>query len=172
VLIKYEDHQNEVLALDVFQMDGNVFASGSSDLTFRIWDIRMKKACFRVFADNKCGVSSIKFMPENINTLAVGYEDATVRIWDLRSIFSVGKLNEEEDYAGVTSMSFSKSGRLLFTAYQSNYIRVWDLLTETSVCEFGRFEHSQSIIKSISMSEDGQQLISVGKDGKINKWDF
>lgn len=153
-------------------MDGNVFASGSSDLTFRVWDIRMKKACFRAFGDNKCGVSSIKFMPENINTIAVGYEDATVRIWDLRSVWSVGKLNDAEDYAGVTSMSFSKSGRLLFTAYQTNYVRVWDLLTEKWVCEFGRLEHASSIIKSISMSEDGQTLLSAGKDGKINKWVF
>ena len=72
-------------------MDGNVFATGSSDLSFRVWDIRMKKACFRVFDKSKCGVSSIKFMPENINTLAVGYEDAAIKLWDLRAIGKVGK---------------------------------------------------------------------------------
>jgi WD40 repeat protein len=82
-------------------MDGNVFATGSSDLTFRVWDIRMKKACFRIFANDKqpSGISSIKFMPENINTIAVGYENAKIKIWDLRSVFSVGKFIEEEhDY--------------------------------------------------------------------------
>jgi len=75
-------------------MDGNVFASGSSDLTFKIWDIRQKRSCFRSFEKNKCGISAIRFMPENINTLAVGYEDATIKIWDLRAIGKVGKLND------------------------------------------------------------------------------
>lgn len=75
---KYNEHQNEVLALDVFGMDGNVFVSGSSDLTFRIWDVRMKTSAFRVFEKNPCGISNVRFMPENVNTIAVGYEDASV----------------------------------------------------------------------------------------------
>lgn len=48
-IVKWDEHQDEVVALDVFEMDGNIFASGSADLTFRVWDIRMKRACFRVF---------------------------------------------------------------------------------------------------------------------------
>ena len=82
-------------------MDGNVFASGSSDLTFRVWDIRQKKSCFRIFEKIKCGVSSIKFMPENINTLAVGHEDGSVKIWDLRAIGKIGKFKEENFFETV-----------------------------------------------------------------------
>lgn len=75
-------------------MDGNVFASGSADLTFRLWDIRMKSAVFRLFEKNKCGVSSIRFMPENVNTLAVGYEDASIRVWDLRALWPLAKCTD------------------------------------------------------------------------------
>ena len=73
-------------------MDGNVFASGSSDLSFRIWDIRMKRPAFRIFEKNECGVSSLRFMPENINSIAVGYEDASIEVWDLRALGKVAKL--------------------------------------------------------------------------------
>ena len=51
-LVKYADHQNEVLALDVFNLDGNIIATGSNDATTRLWDIRMKNACFRIFEKN------------------------------------------------------------------------------------------------------------------------
>jgi guanine nucleotide-binding protein G(I)/G(S)/G(T) subunit beta-1 len=117
-------------------MDGNVFASGSSDLSFRIWDIRQKNACFRVFDKNECGgISAIKFMPENVNTLAVGYEEKTIKLWDLRAMAPLGTYVEKESkfFDAVKSFSFSKSGRLLFSAYSSNIIKIWDLLTETAV---------------------------------------
>ena len=68
----YNDHTVGVTTLDVFKMDGNVFASGSNDLTFRVWDIRMRNACFHKSVEGESGVSVVKFMPENINTLAVG----------------------------------------------------------------------------------------------------
>jgi guanine nucleotide-binding protein G(I)/G(S)/G(T) subunit beta-1 len=151
-------------------MDGNVFSSGSSDLTFRVWDIRQKKSCFRIFEKNKCGVSSIKFMPENINTLAVGHEDGSVKIWDLRAIGKIGKFKEENFFETVQSMCFSKSGRLLFAAYNTNKIKIWDMLTEQKVGEMG--EPHKDVIRSISLSEDGQTLISAGKDGVVNKWQY
>lgn len=167
-MLKYQDHTNEVLTLDVFQMDGNVFGSGSSDLTFRIWDVRQKKACFRVFSGNDCGASCIKFMPENINTIAVGYEDSSIKLWDLRALGKVGDL-DAQCYDSVKSLQFSKSGRLLFAAYNTNKIKIWDTLLETSVGEISS-ENSGNVMRSISLSEDGTILLSAGKDGRIQKW--
>jgi hypothetical protein len=63
-LVKYSDHLNEVQSVDVFNRDGNVFASGANDATVRIWDIRMKQSCIRLFDKNKCGISAVKFMPD------------------------------------------------------------------------------------------------------------
>jgi len=66
-------------------------------------------------------------------------------------------------------MCYSKSGRLLFAAYNTNMIKVWDMLTEQKVGEMGHPHHTD-VIRSISLSEDGQTLISAGKDGVVNKW--
>jgi WD40 repeat protein len=166
--MKYKGHDNEVLTLDVFSMDGNVFATGSSDLSFRVWDIRTKKPCFRVFDKNSNGVSQIKFMPENINTLAVGYEDGSIKLWDLRAAGKVGKLFDGT-YAGLKGIQFSLSGRLLFAAYNSNVIKIWDLLKESKVGEM-QSGQTTNVIKSISLSENGSCLLSASKDGRIQKW--
>ena len=168
---KFDDHQDEVVALDIFEMDRNIFASGSADLTFRIWDIRMKWACFRIFDKNKCGVSSIRFMPENVNTLAVGYEDASIKIWDLRALGKISKMTDKAFFESVISMEFSKSGRLLFSAYNNTVVKVWDLLTATKNSEFAGNVHGD-VLKSISLAENGYSLISTGKDGLIAKWDL
>jgi len=82
-------------------MDGNIFVSGSSDLTFRVWDIRMKKAAFRAFEKSKCGVNAVRFMPDNINTIAVGYEDSSIKIWDLRTLSKIAKLSDEKCFESV-----------------------------------------------------------------------
>lgn len=62
-LVKYSDHTFEVSSLDVFNRDGNIFASGSSDAQVRIWDIRMKQSCLRIFDKNSAGIGAVKFMP-------------------------------------------------------------------------------------------------------------
>ena len=63
-IVKYGQHQDNVVSLDTFSLDGNVMASGSNDATIRIWDIRMKSPCIRLFSKNKTGISSVKFMPD------------------------------------------------------------------------------------------------------------
>ena len=51
-LVKYSDHTFEVQSLDVFARDGNILASGANDAAVRIWDIRMKQPCLRIFDKN------------------------------------------------------------------------------------------------------------------------
>jgi WD40 repeat protein len=61
-----------------------------------------------------------------------------------------------------TALSFGKSDN-------TNIVKIWDMLTETKVGELGGQNHTD-VIRSISLSEDGSTLVSVGKDGIINKW--
>ena len=159
----YNDHTVGVTTLDVFKMDGNVFASGSNDLTFRIWDIRMRNSCFFKSVEGESGVSVVKFMPENINTLAVG-NNSEIDIWDLRALGKVCNLiDNNENYVTSTSLAFSKSGRLLFSQYPTD-IKIWDLMKEENVGKFGTTSEDDEI-KSISISENGQVILSAGIDG-------
>jgi WD40 repeat protein len=90
--------------LDVFNGDGNVIATGSNDATVRIWDIRMKQPCVRVFDKNPCGISSVKFMPNNINTLAVGRDDSSINLIDLRTLGKLGKYKEKQSIDSISGL--------------------------------------------------------------------
>jgi WD40 repeat protein len=76
-------------------LDGNILASGSNDATTRVWDIRMKNPCIRIFEKNKCGISAVKFMTDSVNTIAIGCDDSSIKLYDLRAIGKVGKLKED-----------------------------------------------------------------------------
>lgn len=85
----------------MFNLDGNIIATGSNDATTRLWDIRMKNACFRVFEKNQCGISAVKFMTDCVNTLAVGCDDSSIKLYDLRAVGKVGKYKEEQGFESV-----------------------------------------------------------------------
>ena len=101
-LVKYTDHTYEVQCLDVFNRDGNIIASGANDAAVRIWDIRMKQPCLRVFDKNQCGISTIRFMPDNVNTLAVGRDDSSIIMIDLRTLGKIGKYKEKTSIDSVS----------------------------------------------------------------------
>ena len=63
-LVKYSEHANEINCVDVFNRDGNIFASGSNDATVHVWDVRMRQAAIRIFDKNDCGITAVKFMPD------------------------------------------------------------------------------------------------------------
>jgi len=94
-LVKYTEHQNEVLALDVFNLDGNILVSGSTDTIPRVWDIRMKTPCIRIFEKNTSAVNSVKFMTDCVNTIAVGFDSSVIKLYDLRAVGKVGKLKDD-----------------------------------------------------------------------------
>ena len=130
--VKYGEHQLEVLTLDTFNLDGNIIVSGSNDATVRVWDIRMKTPCIRIFEKIKCGVSTVKFMKDCVHTIAVGGHDSSIKLFDLRAISKVGKYKDDSNDS-VESVDFSNSGRLLFASYSNSKIKVWDVLTEQRV---------------------------------------
>jgi len=172
-LVKYSDHTFEVQCLDVFNRDSNVIASGGNDATVRIWDIRMKQPCLRVFDKSQTGISSVRFMPNNVNTLAMGRDDSTINLIDLRTLGKIGTYREKGNIDSISSMQFSKSARLLFScSANSQKIKIWDTLTMEKAGEIKDIgtEPIPDGIKSISLSQTGEYLVSGGKQGTIAIW--
>jgi WD40 repeat protein len=82
-----------VLCLHAFEYDSNIFLSGSSDLTCKIWDIRVKKpvqADYKslsiiIMIGHESAVNTVKFLPlKEASTFVSGSDDATINLWDLR----------------------------------------------------------------------------------------
>lgn len=157
----------------MFNRDGNILASGANDAQVRIWDIRMKQPCLRVFDKNVCGISSVRFMPDNVNTIAIGRDDSSINLIDLRTLGRVGKYKEENNIDSISCMQFSKSGRFLFSSSSNaNKIVVWDILNEVKAGEIDSIgsDPIPDCIKSFSLSINGEYLVTGGKQGCIALW--
>ena len=64
----------------------------------------MKQPCFRVFDKNQCGISAVKFMPDNVNTLAIGRDDSSINMIDLRTLGKIGKYKEKNNHNSISCL--------------------------------------------------------------------
>ena len=129
IVSSYREHTSEVTCLDVNEVNGNIFATGSGDTTVKIWDIREKKACVSTFQGSDSSINCVKFLPGRLSTLAAGSEDSSIRLYDLRAVKELG--NYKKDYAdnnSVNSIGFSKSGNILFASTaENNILYFWNI---------------------------------------------
>lgn len=141
----YHDHSSEVSGLDVNDVNGNIFATGSGDTTVKLWDVREKKACVATFKGSDSSVNCVKFLPGRLSTLAAGSEDSCIRLYDLRALKELGSYKKTSGYNSINSIGFSKSGQVLFaSSNESCTLHFWDLFDEGS--PFYEYTYVSSIL--------------------------
>jgi len=160
-LNSYHDHNSEVSGLDVNEINGNIFATGSGDTTVKLWDIREKKACVCTFKGSNSNVSCVKFLPGRLTTLAAGSEDSSIRLYDLRALKELSCFKKDGEFNSINSIGFSKSGQILFeSSNNSCKINFWDVLDEKTT-PFHTYTHNTNSIKGvrqISIDSTGSNL--------------
>lgn len=165
----YHDHTSEVSGLDVNELNGNIFATGSGDTTVKLWDIREKKACVCTFKGSDTSVSCVKFLPGRYTTLAAGSEDSTIRLYDLRALKELACFTKNNEYNSVNSIGFSKSGQFIFaSSNNSSKIFFWDIFSDDGK-ECYTYEHSgicSKGLKQVSIDSTGH-IISYINDNQI-----
>ena len=129
IISSYIEHTSEVTCLDVNEINGNIFATGSGDTTVKIWDIREKKACVGTFQGSDSSINCVKFLPGRLSTIAAGSEDSSIRLYDLRAVKELGNFKKDlSDNNPVNSIGFSKSGAILFASTsENNIISFWSI---------------------------------------------
>jgi len=129
IVSTYREHTSEVTCLDVNDINGNIFATGSGDTTCKIWDIREKKACVSTFQGSDSSINCVKFLPGRLSTLAAGSEDSSIRLYDLRAVKELGNYKKDvNDNNSVNSIGFSKSGIILFASTaENNTLSFWNI---------------------------------------------
>lgn len=163
----YHDHTSEVSGLDVNEMNGNIFATGSGDTTVKLWDIREKKACVCTFKGSNSNVSCVKFLPGRLTTLAAGSEDSSIRIYDLRALKELSCLKKDAEFNSINSVGFSKSGQILFASSNNSCkINFWDIFDDQNT-PFYTYEHkpnSTKGVKQVSIDSKGESLAYITED--------
>ena len=162
-----EGHTDGVAAVS-FSPDGSLLASGSSDGTILLWDMRSRErvAIFGVaiLERHTDGVAAVSFSPDGA-LLASGLGDRTVLLWDVATREQVATLGHR---LWVNAVSFSPDGTLLASGLWHRTVLLWDVATREQVATL---EGHTNVVYSVSFSPDGALLATGGWDGMVILWD-
>lgn len=179
-------HTYHVLSV-AFSPDGQTIASGSSDETVRVWDLRTQKLK-ATLAGHTGRILTVAFSPDG-STLASGCRDGAIHLWDpatgKHKISLIGNalfaeppnLPRRKDdppnitaraRSAVTSLVFSPDGKILVNGNREGTIHFWDMRTQQIKSTFS----GHSGLNSLAFSLDGHTLASGSSDGTILIWEL
>jgi WD40 repeat protein len=158
LLHELRGHTENVEAID-FSPDGRLLATGSQDLSVRLWHVGSGKPFGTPLMGHTGAIADLAFSPRG-DILATAGADGTLRLWQV----DAGKpIREPIPHEGlVLAVKFSPDGAMVATAGPDTAVRMWDVSTGKLVGS--PFVHSGSI-NDIDISADGQLLAAGGPDG-------
>ncbi len=164
LLYTFTGHRGGVRSIS-FSPDGRRLASGSSDKTIKIWDIKTGRLR-RTLTGHTDEVASISYSPDG-KKLASSSHDNTIKLWNSRTGSLLYTLIGHEDW--VNFVAFSPDGRILASASNDQTIKLWDVSR-------GELLHTltghRQLVTSLSFSPDGLALVSSSWDRSIKLWDI
>ena len=156
-------HTTEVWSVS-FSPDGARIASGSGDLTVRIWDA-VSGAERATLKGHSSLVGSVSFSPDGTQIVS-GSIDGTVKIWDAANGAELANIKGHTE--GVNSVSFSPDGVQIVTGSNDRTVKIWDAATGEERATFKGHTHN---VMSVLFSPDGTRIVSGAKDDSVKIWD-
>ena len=158
-------HTDEVTSL-AFKPNSYLLASGSNDVTVRIWDVGDNNNLrhVRTLRGHTDNVKSVAWSPDG-RTLASASWDGTVRLWNPNNGINFAVLRGHTQ--AVESVAWSPDGRILASGSRDQTIRIWDPDTHGTLRVLRR---TGGGVYSLAFHPNGQTLASGTESGTIRLW--
>lgn len=117
------DFWSSILQAIAFHPNGNYIATGSTDLTVRLWDFTSGKQT-RVFIDCHLPVHCVSFSPDG-RYLAAGGDESKIRIFDLAAGSQINELRDHS--AEVNSIVWNSNSTKLASCCSDGTVRVFSV---------------------------------------------
>jgi len=165
-------HRDEVNAIK-WDATGTLLASGSDDLTTKIWSMKQDK-CLHDFKEHTKEIYAIKWSPTGPGTnnpneqliLASASFDSTIKLWDVdqgSQLFSLTTYSEP-----VYSIAFSPNGEYLASGLYDGCLHIWSVkdgsLVKTYRGSGGIFE--------VCWNREGDKVAACFSSNKVCVLDF
>lgn len=180
LIVEFSDHTKGINDIDFSPINSDVLASGSDDLTVRLWSIKKKK-CLKILKKHTYHVTTVKFTLRG-NVLITGSADETITIWDLTSGKNLKTLAAHSD--PILAISLTPDNTIIASGSYDGLMRLFDC--ETGQCLKTLVFNSSSYgtatastnevvnppISHVQYSPNGKYILSSSLDGIIRLWDY
>ncbi|MEM8605346.1 MAG: hypothetical protein AAGF24_16115, partial [Cyanobacteria bacterium P01_H01_bin.121] len=182
-------HRGPVNAVRIMG-NANLVVSGSSDRTFRQWQVNRTvwlPNVRRLQSQNDAeqsvhtfeqAVRVAELMPANFRQVAVGLVNGEIQLWRVDPPEYVATLLEDEAFDRVFDLAFTHDSRHLFSGHGSGTVRVW-------AWERGQWQSQPKqklywglepdlafAIASVAVSRDDELVAIAGQFNRLMLWDW
>jgi WD40 repeat protein/mono/diheme cytochrome c family protein len=98
------------------------------------------------------------------NELAVAAADALIRIVDVETAADIRTIASHADW--VTGVAWSDDGALMASSSRDKSAKVYNSAGEL----LANYQGHGSAVRDVAFAPDGKQVLSVGADGKLHRW--
>ena len=161
----FRGHADQVNSID-WMPYSCMFASGSTDKTVSLWDIRTN-LCVQTFVGHEQSINSVKWNNTG-DYIASADSDGYVKVWDVRMVKEA--VNFDCQYSSANCVLFDKASKyVLAGTSDNNSIHVFNLQTGEKDGELKGHEDSV-LAMTWDNSKEGSCLISASSDCSFRLW--